>query len=118
MRRGYLTNFHGSAGTAVVTKDKAYLWTDSRYWNEAGLRLDPDHWTLMKQGINDAKTPTIPKFLTDLASSHYSANSKPLKVGMDAYVHAASFAKELTEAFDSDANDMDCAAEGRMPGRR
>lgn len=112
MRRGYLTDFHGSAGTAVVTKDKAYLWTDSRYWNEAGLRLDPDHWTLMKQGDNDAKTPTIPKFLTDLASSHYTANSKPLKVGMDAYVHAASFAKELTEAFDNAANDMDCALEG------
>ena len=31
MRRAYLTDFHGSAGTAVVTKDKAYLWTDSRY---------------------------------------------------------------------------------------
>ena len=30
MRRGYLTDFHGSAGTAVVTRDKAYLWTDSR----------------------------------------------------------------------------------------
>lgn len=30
MRRGYLTDFHGSAGTAVVTKEKAYLWTDSR----------------------------------------------------------------------------------------
>ena len=31
MRRAYLTDFHGSAGTAVVTSDKAYLWTDSRY---------------------------------------------------------------------------------------
>ena len=30
MRRAYLTDFHGSAGTAVVTADKAYLWTDSR----------------------------------------------------------------------------------------
>ena len=30
MRRAYLTDFHGSAGTAVVTSDKAYLWTDSR----------------------------------------------------------------------------------------
>ena len=30
-RRGYLTDFNGSAGTAVVTMDKAYLWTDSRY---------------------------------------------------------------------------------------
>ena len=31
MRRAYLTDFHGSAGTALVTSDKAYLWTDSRY---------------------------------------------------------------------------------------
>jgi len=31
MRRAYLTDFHGSAGTAAVTADKAYLWTDSRY---------------------------------------------------------------------------------------
>lgn len=29
-RRGFLTNFHGSAGTAVVTKEEALLWTDSR----------------------------------------------------------------------------------------
>lgn len=30
MRRGFLTDFHGSAGTAVVTMTDAYLWTDSR----------------------------------------------------------------------------------------
>mmetsp|Transcript_27533 Transcript_27533/g.42452 ORF Transcript_27533/g.42452 Transcript_27533/m.42452 type:complete len:767 (-) Transcript_27533:35-2335(-) len=109
MRRGYLTDFHGSAGTALVTKDAAYLWTDSRYFNEASLRLDAGHWTLMKQG--QPKVPTIPKFLADLATSHYTTNSKPLKVGMDAYVHAASFAKELNEAFADAAKDM----EGDVP---
>ena len=31
MRRKFLTNFGGSAGTAVVTHDDALLWTDSRY---------------------------------------------------------------------------------------
>ena len=31
MRRAFLTGFKGSAGTAVVTNDKAFLWTDSRY---------------------------------------------------------------------------------------
>ena len=30
-RRGFLSNFNGSAGTALVTADKAYMWTDSRY---------------------------------------------------------------------------------------
>jgi hypothetical protein len=32
MRRAYLTGFTGSAGTAVVTKDKAAIWTDGRYF--------------------------------------------------------------------------------------
>jgi len=110
MRRGYLTDFHGSAGTAVVTMDEAYLWTDSRYFNEATLRLDANYWTLMKQG--QPKIPTITKFLADLATSHYTTHSKPLRVGMDAYVHAASFAKELNEAFDAAAEDI---MEGDVP---
>ena len=30
-RRAFLTDFHGSAGTALVTPTQALLWTDSRY---------------------------------------------------------------------------------------
>ncbi|EJK55940.1 hypothetical protein THAOC_24261 [Thalassiosira oceanica] len=105
MRRGFLTDFHGSAGTALITKDKAYLWTDSRYYNEASLRLDASQWDLMKQGMKDV--PSINKFLSDAAKSHYRETSKPLKVGIDAFVHSATFAKELTEAFDSAAKDIE-----------
>ncbi|KAK9139785.1 hypothetical protein Scep_009466 [Stephania cephalantha] len=32
MRRAYISGFTGSAGTAVVTRDKAALWTDGRYF--------------------------------------------------------------------------------------
>lgn len=32
MRRAYISGFTGSAGTAVVTKHKAALWTDGRYF--------------------------------------------------------------------------------------
>ncbi|NWU45306.1 XPP2 aminopeptidase, partial [Hylia prasina] len=39
-RLGWLTGFTGSAGTAVVTQDKAALWTDSRYWTQAERELD------------------------------------------------------------------------------
>lgn len=31
-RRHFITRFTGSAGTAVVTKDAALLWTDGRYF--------------------------------------------------------------------------------------
>ncbi|NLX67134.1 MAG: aminopeptidase P family protein, partial [Bacteroidales bacterium] len=33
--RKWISGFTGSAGTAVVTKDKAGLWTDSRYFLQA-----------------------------------------------------------------------------------
>lgn len=100
MRRGYLTNFNGSAGTALVTQGGAYLWTDSRYFNEANLSLNADHWQLMKQGMS--KVPTITKFLTDLAEEKRNCGSnEPLRVGIDPYVHPASFATDLAEAFDS-----------------
>ena len=33
--RQFISGFTGSAGTAVVTSDKAGLWTDSRYFLQA-----------------------------------------------------------------------------------
>ncbi|NXP44027.1 XPP2 aminopeptidase, partial [Heliornis fulica] len=46
-RLGWLTGFTGSAGTAVVTQDKAALWTDSRYWTQAERQLDCN-WELQR----------------------------------------------------------------------
>jgi len=104
-RRAFLTGFNGSAGTAVVrAENEAFLWTDSRYWNEAGLQLDGTLWTLRKQG--QPATPTIPKWLATLAIEHYKTNDgKPLKVGIDPYVHAASFEKDLAEAWEEAAKE-------------
>lgn len=33
--RAFISGFTGSAGTVVVTKDKAILWTDGRYFLQA-----------------------------------------------------------------------------------
>ncbi|NXW60741.1 XPP2 aminopeptidase, partial [Eurystomus gularis] len=46
-RLGWLTGFTGSAGTSVVTQDKAALWTDSRYWIQAERQLDCN-WELQR----------------------------------------------------------------------
>jgi len=48
-RRAFISGFTGSAGTAVVTETHACLWTDGRYFNQAGKQLD-ENWTLMKEG--------------------------------------------------------------------
>ncbi|KAF9623922.1 hypothetical protein IFM89_006649 [Coptis chinensis] len=40
MRRAYISGFTGSVGTAVVTKDKAALWTDGRYFLQVDAGKD------------------------------------------------------------------------------
>jgi Xaa-Pro aminopeptidase len=104
-RRAFLTGFGGSAGTAVVTAKDALLWTDSRYWNEASMQLDDSVWTLQKSGLDS--TPTIPKWLSDTAKDHYkkAENNKALRIGLDPFVHAASFAKEVEDHFAATAKD-------------
>jgi len=59
----------------------------------------------MKQG--QPKVPTINKFLSELATTHYTEHKTPLKVGIDAFVHSASFAKDLNSAFVDAAKDID-----------
>lgn len=51
-RREYVSGFTGSAGVAIVTQTEAALFTDSRYFIQAGLQLD-NNWTLLKQGRDD-----------------------------------------------------------------
>ena len=36
----WLTGFTGSAATVVISEDAALLWTDSRYYIQAGLKLE------------------------------------------------------------------------------
>lgn len=47
-RRAWISGFTGSAGTAVVTKKKATVWTDSRYWTQAERQMDCN-WELHKE---------------------------------------------------------------------
>lgn len=48
-RRQYISGFTGSKGDAVITMDKAGMWTDGRYFLQAKMQMD-DNWTLMKMG--------------------------------------------------------------------
>lgn len=47
-RRAFLTSFTGSAGTALVTMDAAYCWTDGRYFVQAAKQLDADVFKMMR----------------------------------------------------------------------
>lgn len=67
-RRKFISEFTGSAGTgsclllcsslAVITQKDALLWTDSRYFLQAGKQL-PSFWTLMKMGTPDCPSMSV-----------------------------------------------------------
>lgn len=54
--RAFVTGFTGSAGTAVVSKDKAYLWTDGRYFIQAERQIKNNGFELMKMGEENVPT--------------------------------------------------------------
>lgn len=64
--RTWISGFDGSAGTVVVTLDKAGLWTDSRYFLQASKQLSGTVIDLFKQGIPD--TSSIETFLCNTLS--------------------------------------------------
>ena len=57
----WITGFLGETGTAVITMDKALLWTDSRYYLQAEAELQGTSVELMRE--SDVDCPTIPEWL-------------------------------------------------------
>jgi Xaa-Pro aminopeptidase len=55
--RAMLTGFTGSAGTAVVTADDALLWTDGRYFLQAGRQIKNTGFSLMKLATKGYPSP-------------------------------------------------------------
>ena len=59
--RQFMTGFTGSAGTAVITGEEACLWTDGRYFVQAGKQLEGTGVILQRMG--QAGVPTIEEYL-------------------------------------------------------
>ncbi|MBQ6080730.1 MAG: aminopeptidase P family protein [Muribaculaceae bacterium] len=54
--RDWISGFTGSNGTAVVTLDQAALWTDSRYFLQAGIELEDSGFVMMKENMGNDLT--------------------------------------------------------------
>lgn len=75
--RAYLSGFTGSAGTLLVTMDEAGLWTDGRYFLQAGNQLKDTGIKLHKTGEPGVKD--IYEYLTVLARE----GGEGYKIGVD-----------------------------------
>lgn len=86
--REWLSGFTGSAGTLVVTRESAGLWTDSRYYLQAEEELAGSGIILYKQEERD--TPSITDYLRD------SLNSGD-RIAINARLWSASSIKSMKE---------------------
>jgi len=66
--RSWLSGFLGSAGFVVVTKDKAGLWTDGRYYTQAAIELEGSGIDLFKDGMEG--TPNYIDWIISEIPSH------------------------------------------------
>ena len=59
----WLSGFNGESGTVVVTLDRALLWTDSRYYLQAGIELKDSTIELMRE--SDIDCPSVAEWLCE-----------------------------------------------------
>ena len=63
----WISGFNGESGTVVVTLDRALLWTDSRYYLQAGIELKDSTIELMRE--SDIDCPSIVEWISGLGIS-------------------------------------------------
>ena len=89
--RKWISGFDGSAGTAVVTMERAALWTDSRYFIAAEEQLRDTEFVLMKERISG--TPTVTEWLSEVLQNE----SVSTELGIDGMCCSASMVGELID---------------------
>ncbi len=72
--REFISGFTGSAGTVIITKEEAGLWTDGRYFIQAAKQLEASGIKLFKMG--ETGVPTMKEFL-------YEEFTKDYKIGFN-----------------------------------
>ena len=87
--RKWLSGFTGSAGTLVVTSERALLWTDSRYFLQAADQLAGTGIELMKEGLPE--TPSIEQWLC-------GEMTEGATVGVDGMVYSVGAVRRLKAA--------------------
>lgn len=89
--RAFISGFTGSAGTVVVTQDKAGLWTDGRYYIQAEKQLEGTGIKLFKAAQLD-----VPSF----ADWSFDELSDGQCLGFDGRLFSTAKVREMKEKFE------------------
>ena len=104
--REYMSGFTGSAGSLVVTMDRAALWTDGRYFLQAEEQLKGSGIELMKIGTEG--TPGTKEFLLSQVKNGQT-------IGFDGRTISALYAEGLKK--EADKRNISLNPELDLPDR-
>ncbi len=81
--REYISGFTGSAGSVIVTKSTACLWTDGRYFLQAEQELKGSGITLYRMGEEDV--PEMEDYLLEYLEEHAQLGIDGRTISVSAY---------------------------------
>jgi Xaa-Pro aminopeptidase len=82
-RRQWISGFTGSAGDFLISTDKAWVFVDSRYYEQADLQIDPNLQKVCKVGLEDHQT--VEEVLEELGQKHDHKSGKTFRLGLDPF---------------------------------
>ncbi len=104
--RQFISGFKGSAGTVVITKEKAGLWTDGRYFIQAEKELSGSGIDLFKMG--EEGVPTVNEFVVENITQGGSLgfDGRLIAAGEGLELKAELGKKNVTIKYDEDLIDL------------
>lgn len=102
-KRVWITGFTGSSGTAVVTLDKAAVWTDGRYFLQAEQQLDCN-WILMRTG--EPNVPSIEEWISEQLSAGSVSAAYPFVFSIDGWLQTSSYLEKSQIFFNQSITDV------------
>jgi len=92
-RLKYISGFSGSAGSAIILKEKAGFFTDGRYTIQARDEVNSDNFEICSISADQAPIPTIKP--TEWIEKNITKGSK---FGIDPWMHSGGGAKAIKDA--------------------
>ena len=91
-RRKWVSGFTGSSGDFLVGHTQAWVFVDSRYYEQAGLEVDTDLMQVSKVGLEDHKT--LEEVVTELGREASKAGQS-FRLGYDPFTLSVSQFREF-----------------------
>ncbi|MCK5555772.1 MAG: aminopeptidase P family N-terminal domain-containing protein, partial [Alphaproteobacteria bacterium] len=114
----HITGFKGSAGAAVVLKDKAAFFTDNRYTLQVRNQVDSHDFEIYSTSKDQLPTPTLKPTKWIEKNLHKNA-----ALGIDPWLHTVNGVKRIRNAIEKaggalvfvNSNPLDATWKDRPP---